>query len=267
MIGDQYRESGLLARLLLTMPVPMPKRWTEAEIHPHFEKRIEEIIDRLCGLQFSYDDEGNPVPFVLKLSPDGKESWERFYNEHAQEQIELTGDLAAAWSKLEGYAARLALIIHFIRWADDDPTLHDPEVIDSKSISVGVILARWFGSEAKRIYGVFEESDEAREQRRFIELIQRKGGWVSVRDWQRTRHITSEESEQELLALVTAGYGRLEWTEQTGRGQPTKRFFLSYDTGDGDTNSPGAIKNGNSVTVAPVTDEKHEAESEYRGDW
>ena len=69
----------------------------------------------------------------------------RFYNEHAREQVELSGDLAAAWSKLEGYAARFALLVHLVRAESGDTTLADASTVDEPSITAGVILSRWFG--------------------------------------------------------------------------------------------------------------------------
>ena len=33
----------------------------------------------------------------------------------------MAGDLAAAWSKLEGYAARFALLVHLVRAESGDP--------------------------------------------------------------------------------------------------------------------------------------------------
>jgi len=35
----------------------------------------------------------------VALTAEGKRAWIEFYNRHAQEQVELTGDLAAAYSK------------------------------------------------------------------------------------------------------------------------------------------------------------------------
>jgi hypothetical protein len=105
----------------------------------------------------------------------------QFYNAHAEEHEALTGELSAAWSKLEGYAARLALVIHYVRWAIDDPTLATVGEIDAKSIEAGASLSRWFGNEARRVYAILGESSEQRDQRRLIELIQRKGGSVTVR--------------------------------------------------------------------------------------
>ncbi len=53
---------------------------------------------------------------IARLTPEAKRESIKFYNAHAQEHAELSGDLSAAWSKLEG-AARFGLVIHFARWA------------------------------------------------------------------------------------------------------------------------------------------------------
>jgi len=129
-MGREHRESGLLARLLLAMPPRRPKQWSEAEISPAMEAAIATVFDRLYELHFDHTPDGDPRPVKVPLTPEGKAAWIEFYNEHATEQVELTGDLSAAWSKLEGYAARLALVTHFVRWAADDPTLHDPDAVD-----------------------------------------------------------------------------------------------------------------------------------------
>ena len=97
------------------------------------------------------DNHGEPIPKTLGLDPAAKREWIRFYNSHAEEQAELHGELAAAWSKLEGYAARLALVVHVVRQAANDPTLTTPDAIDAVSIAAGVRLAGWFGHEARRV--------------------------------------------------------------------------------------------------------------------
>ena len=71
------------------------------------------------------------------MTPAGKAAWIQFFEAHAVEQADLTGELSAVWSKLEGYAARLALVVHFIRWAAEDPTLQDPDAVDETSIAAG----------------------------------------------------------------------------------------------------------------------------------
>ena len=51
--------------------------------------------------------------------------------------------MAAAWSKLEGYAARLALIIHCARVACDDESLKTDDYVDEVSITAAETTLIW----------------------------------------------------------------------------------------------------------------------------
>ena len=56
------------------------------------------------------------------------------------------------------------------------------------------------------MYDLQAESDEEADLRTMRELIERRGGAVSIRDWQRLRsHPTSAEAREELSVLVDAG--------------------------------------------------------------
>jgi len=225
-IGQEHRENGLLARLLLTMPPRRPKVWTDADIDPMAEARIASIFDALYDLAPASNADGELRPAMVQLTADGKRVWVAFYNEHNAEAAELSGDMAAAWSKLEGYAARFALVHHLIRQVIDEDV---GEGIDAVSIAAGVKLSRWFAHEARRVYAMLAEDDDAKQRRQSVELIERKGGSVTVREWQRTRsHRTAEDAEAELAELVTAGVGQLEQVTPGARGgRPSKRFILA----------------------------------------
>ncbi|MCJ7544218.1 MAG: DUF3987 domain-containing protein [Phycisphaerae bacterium] len=236
-LGREYFENGLAARLLLACPPRRVKQWTDAEIDPATEKAVAIMFDRLYSLEPVVGQDGEPEPGIVRLSPEAKRAWVDFYNEHAQEHVDLTGDLSAAWSKLEGYAARLALVVHFVRWAAGDTTLAGFDVVDEASIAAGVALSRWFGQETRRVYAILEETDVDRQRRGLVELIQRRGGAVTARDLMRSSRAypTSETAEYALNGLVQAGLGR--WvdagpTEQGGR--PTRRSVLA-DAVDVDT--------------------------------
>lgn len=273
-LGAQHRENGLAARFLLACPPRQAKRWTEADIDRTREEEIEAIFERLYSLKFGSGPDGEPCPVDVPLSADGRAAWVEFYNEHAQEQAELTGDLAAAWSKLECYAARLALVIHFVRWAAGDPTLATVDEIDAKSIEAGVSLSRWFGNEARRVYAILGESDEQRDQRRLVELIQRKGGSVTVRDLMRSARMFSvaDAAEQALEELVKAGHGHFEARAiGPAGGHPTRCFVLDplVDT-DTTLNSgmvSGVVSASTVSTGANLSDEQEEqaAIREYDG--
>lgn len=258
-LGQEHRDNGLAARLLLTCPPRKPKRWTEADVNATTEAAVALVFDRLFGLTPEADDDGDERPRLVTLADDGKQAWVTFYDEHAGEQVNLSGDEAAAWSKLEGYAARLALVVHLTRWAAGDATLRDPARVDEASIAAGVVLARWFGDEARRVYTILGESDEGRESRRLLEWIERRGGTATVRDLTRGPREYRGDPERAAKALgelVAAGVGRWEVDDHSGgRGRPADRFRLLSrrgDTGDGDVNSGNAGNRGISDTVATV---------------
>jgi len=235
-LGQEHHESGMAARVLYAMPPRKAKRWTEADVDADTEEAVAAVFDRLFSLTMEVDPESadplNPDlrPRLVRLADDGKAAWVRFYNEHATEQAELSGDLSAAWSKLEGYAARLALVVHLTRWAAGDATLRDPARVDEASIAAGVVLARWFGDEARRVYAILSESDDDRETRRLVEWIERKGGTVTARDLThgvRAYRGDPDAAERALSALVEAGIGCWEADAHGPKGgRPAQRFRL-----------------------------------------
>jgi hypothetical protein len=81
-LGQEHRESGLAARLLLAYPPRITKRWTEAGIDPAVEKRIENLIERLYELQPTYGEDGEPRPVVMEMDEEAHDLWVEFYNSH-----------------------------------------------------------------------------------------------------------------------------------------------------------------------------------------
>jgi len=229
-LGIEHRESGLAARLLLTCPPRKAKRWTEADIDPAAEAEIARLFDRLYELQPTIGDDGEPRPVVVGLTPDAKALWKTYYNEHAQEQADMTGELSAAWSKLEEYAARLALVVHFARLAADDSTLVSADVVDGTSMAAGIALATWFKGEARRVYALLGESDEDRDQRRLVEWLERRGGSASTREVQMGCRWLREPgaAEAALEQLAKAGWGDWRQLPTTVKGgRPARAFVLS----------------------------------------
>jgi hypothetical protein len=225
-LGVEHWESGLAARLLVTCPPRKPKVWTEADIDPETEATLFRLISRLYALQPAAAEDGRLVPEYVVMSADAKRLWVDFYNTHGQEQADLTGDLSAAWSKLEAYAARLALVLHFARWAAEDASLK-PDEVDADSMRRAVTLAKWFKNETLRVYALLGEGDDARAQSQLVEWIQRKGGVVSVRDLQRgpRRYAHGDAAERALHDLVQAGLAKLVPSPASAKGgAPTVRY-------------------------------------------
>lgn len=223
----EHRASGLAARLLMTCPPRKAKRWAEADIDPSAEAELVRLFDKLYELQPATGEDGDPRPVLVRLSGDAKAAWKTYYNAHAVEQADLTGDMAAAWSKLEEYAARLAMVIHFTRWATGD--VADETRLDLASVNAGIALAKWFKHEARRVYAMLDESDADRDQRRLADWIGRKGGTVTAREVQQGCRWLKEPgaAETTLEELIKAGRGSWLQSPTGQRGQPTRRFKLS----------------------------------------
>jgi hypothetical protein len=228
-ITDEHRDNGLLARLLMAWPPRRQRRWTETEVDEKLTAAVQSVYDALWELRPTRDSDGDPEPIVVPLTPAAKDEFVSFVNAHGAEQYHLEGDLAAAWSKLEGYAARLGLVHYLVRCASRERT--DPEAgIDAESIRAGITLARWFGGEDRRIYASLEETAEDAGKRELIELIRRRGGSITERALQRAnprRYPNAEAAETALTELVKAEWGTWETLPPSrAGGRPTRVFRL-----------------------------------------
>ncbi len=241
-LTTEHYESGLAARVLLAWPPRRAKEWTEAEVSEGAGGAYERLVEQLHALTMRQTSESRFVPHRRRLSAEAKEAWVAFYADFAREQAEAEGDLAAALSKLEGYAARFALIHHVVTHVGLDT--HDDRDVGACSVEAGVTLARWFANEARRVYAALKESDVEKQTRRLMDWIRSRGEeGVTARDLQRSnpaRYPRSEDAEAALEALVEAGAGRWEERPTTDRGgQPTRRFHLN-PTPDSTDTTPSA---------------------------
>lgn len=226
-LSQEHMHSGMAARMLFAYPPRRKKQWTDAEVSDWTKDDYKRVVHRLYELEPEESEGGVYVPVEIPLSPEAREAWIAFYNEHAVEQMAMTGATAAAWSKLEGYAARLALIVHCVRVAHGDKTCGD--TVDLHSIEVGIALSRWFGAEALRVYAMLQVDEEDRDLHERLEVVRSLGGQVTVREWQRRRKIPSSDlADAELDDLVEAGLGT--WSRAvpgaTG-GRPQKWFVAN----------------------------------------
>jgi hypothetical protein len=230
---QEHKDSGLLARMLFVMPPRRPRRWSDAEMDPAVEATLRALFGRLLALTAATDENGDPRPHILRLTQDARAAWATFYNSHAREQEQLADDEAAAWSKLEGYAARFALIIHLLRRETNDPALEGSDIVDRNSVDAGVALAAWFGSETRRVYATLSETSAQKSTRRLLELIERHGGSTSARELvQRCRAYKDvAQAELALRALADQGHGTWAAAKRSGPGGPPAPRFTLHPSG------------------------------------
>jgi DNA polymerase-1 len=72
------------------------------------------------------------------------------------------------WSKLRGYAARLALILHFLRWACGEV---EDQNVDGESMERAARLVAYFKSHARKVYAVMDADPRLAEARHVFQWL------------------------------------------------------------------------------------------------
>ncbi len=227
-LTQDFFERGLPARFLFAAPPARPDKWSESSIAPQIRTALAQVMEKLYLMCPEQAQDGTS-PKLLPLNSDAKAAFVSYYNECGIAAADADEREEAAWSKLSGYAARLALVGQCAR----DP---DADVVTGEVMVAACDLARWFGAEAVRIYATMSETTEQSFARRVVEFIERRGGAVTVRDvvtYHRPLKNQTERATQELNALERAGHGIWKPAPSTKRGgKPTRRFWLhSHEVG------------------------------------
>jgi hypothetical protein len=230
-LGVEHRESGLAARLLMSYPPRRPKQWTEADVCPDVVREYDGLFDRLYSLHATTDSDGKRVPVIMTLDDDAKALFVAYVNAHNLELVHLSGDLAAAWSKLEETAARLALVLEITRWARGSANA-PPDCVGAESMGAAIGLVEWFKHETRRIYADVLSSDADEKptgRERLIAWLRGQGGEATVRDVQQGCRFLKERGQAEAALEDLRENGRGDWLPIEGgqRGRPTRRFRLS----------------------------------------
>jgi hypothetical protein len=210
-------DSGLLARLLVAMPPRRPKSWT-------METASFQTLDAMCDvfrgiINVPMLESG---PLDLRFDADAQQAFREFYEEHAAVQAAASGAVASILAKMEGTAARLALLIHVVRHATDECC---DELIGKDSAMRGIALARWFARESQRVYEMIlggrvadRVADDAAAAERWIE--RQDGGFASLRDLKKgPRRFRGDDdrAEQAVRRLVQEGKAKRAVSATGGR--------------------------------------------------
>jgi hypothetical protein len=229
------REDGFVHRLLFAFPDPMAMRWTEVIVR---ETTIEEycrVVDGLWTLQ------GVPPqdPQVVTFTATGRQTFVAFANALYTELTdpECPEMMRGPFAKLEGYGARLALLLHLCRCACGEA---HGEHVDEGSVLGASALVDYFKSHARRVYSRLQARPEDQRVVRVVRWIQGHGGECTVRDLLRGNVggcKRRQEAETLLQELVDRGLGQLRDMPVPG-GRIQTRFALHRGA------SPPAIRHG-----------------------
>jgi DNA polymerase-1 len=223
--------SGLGARFLFAMPPARKRVWSEDELPDALVERYQHLLSDLLALELA--DSQKRTPHVLGLAGDAKQLWTQFFNEWGQVQDDAEDEQAAAWAKIEAYAARFMLWHHVIAHvaAGSDKSCS----ITTASAEAGIALARWFAGEATRVYCMLAETQEERSTRLLVEWISRHSGRTTVRQLQKSNALrwpSHEVTETALQGLVNIGLARWEEVRPDQGGHPVRWCVLLCQTPD-----------------------------------
>ncbi len=222
-------ESGLVARFLFAMPEAIPKRWSDATIDPVVSERMHGLVERLHShTMYSVAPDAsaeNPKPHVMGLDPDATRAFGLFVDQHNESIQNQPEHIGSAWTKLECYVPRLALIIHLVREAAGDATLLESEFIGLDSIQAAIGLVEWFKTETNRLYTILAMDKSQQEDLRVIEWINAQSGAVTVREFSRglAQFNNAQKAQHKLDELVDAGFGFFRGRRPNGK---TQEFVL-----------------------------------------
>jgi hypothetical protein len=189
--GEHQLADGFLDRLLFSFPEP-PPAIGETWVHVPQESADTwaEMLRGLRYLEGEIEPDGSQRPRFVRLRQSGRKAWERFTGELA---AEMNADsfpeiLKGPWSKLRGYCARLALIVHYLRIAADEVTDED---VDGEAIDRAALIVRYFAGHARKAYHALDADPKVAEAKRVWEWIKREQR-AEFKQWEAHKDLKSD---------------------------------------------------------------------------
>jgi hypothetical protein len=230
--GDnkKYFHNGLAARFDMAMPPERTRQWREDITAPALVRQYEELFQDLLTLAPQIDaDTGRREPVILSFSPEAKARFVNFVNSHGAEMRGFKSDqLKSAWSKLEGQAARLALVFQVIREIHLPSPDENATTISADTLDAALAWIEWLKNETRRIYYTLMQKGNARQADKLMTFARRKGGSITAAAAARAGAGGRDAAEVEkiMVGLVAVGFAEWHWPDQPKGGRPTHYFRL-----------------------------------------
>lgn len=155
--GQARVEDGLLDRFVFCYPEREPPRgetWRvlSAEARDGWAAAV-------CRLLAQRGHEADGQPWRLHLGEEARGVWADFCGRHAGEvgRDDFPPELHGPWSKLRGYAGRLALVLHGLEWAVAPQGAPTCEVA-GPTMANAVRLVDYFKGHARKVHGAIQAS-------------------------------------------------------------------------------------------------------------
>lgn len=107
LMGPQFLESGLTARILFAMPPRTPKQWSDRTIDVELKAAAARNLDAVFDLAPDTDADGAPGRSSSACPPEARQRMATFVNAWGVRQFRAEGDEAAALAKPEALPGRI----------------------------------------------------------------------------------------------------------------------------------------------------------------
>ena len=144
-------KNGFMDRILFVIPDNLQKPyWNDSEINPDLVTDWHTIIENLLNQPLQLNDKLNPEPQIMYLTPEAKElliTWQNKNADTCNDEDDET--IAGIYSKLEIYAARLALILEMLDYACGND---DVKYVTLRSVQGAIKLVEYFKKSAVKVH-------------------------------------------------------------------------------------------------------------------
>jgi hypothetical protein len=148
---EKGREDGFIHRILPAFPATDGScELTDDFVSDEAKAAWSAVVFRLLSLE-SRRSGDRLSPQVCDLTPGAKHLFTLWCKSHSDDKNSpgMPRVLQSWWSKLKGYCARLALVIHLARWASGEEVGQE---VDEKSVLRAAKLVSYFKSHAEKVH-------------------------------------------------------------------------------------------------------------------
>jgi hypothetical protein len=222
------REDGFVHRILFAFPDPLAMHWTDVVVRETTIQEYCRVFDGLWALQGASAQD----PRVVTFTPTGRQTFvacaNALYTELADPHFPDT--LRGPLAKLEGYGARLALLVQLCRLVCEEA---HGEAVDERSVLAADTLVQYFKSHARRVYRRLQATPTEQRVARALHWLEmhRAREWT-MRELLRAKVggcATRQEMERLLGHLADRGWGYLR-QRQTSNGITQLIFVFEPST-------------------------------------
>ena len=229
---EEHFETGLAARILLVWPPEKKKRWTDKELTAAIENEWADVMAKLFDMQAVQDAiPGKLSPAIISLCPAALGLFKEFYDRHNEEMEGVSDEGERAFfAKLEGGAARMALVIHSLRLACGEIPPEQALTMDANSMQAGISLADWHKNESRRICRRLYGEKHLQDRQSLLGWLQSQGSQTTpreLRNARKGRYPLKVDAELALDELVQDGVGTWETYQNPKGGPPSKVFHMN----------------------------------------